>query len=248
MTRVGIVGLGLIGGSLGLALRALGRSVEVVGVARTIAGAGAAQSRGAVDHASVEFRDLAGSDIVIIATPINQVAGVLEQLPSILHPAAVITDVASVKRAVVERAQGLPQARRFIGGHPMAGKTRAGLDQAEAGLFRDAPWIFTPFEDQDLNPFEPWFALVRAIGARPRFMPAQVHDRQMAYLSHLAFTLSSAYARASEPVADAELAGPGFKGMVRLADGDAALYEDIAMANRVPLLNAIDRFTAVLAD
>lgn len=244
--RVGIIGLGLIGGSLGLALRALNRSLEVVGVARTPEGAAAAQRRGAVADASAEVATLRGSDIIVVATPIDQVPAVLDRIGHLIPSGTLITDVASVKRPVIEWARRLPEPGRFLGGHPVAGRTQTGLDASDPTIFRDEPWIFTPAEGQDLRPFFPWIELVEAIGARPTFLPAELHDRQMAHVSHLAFTLSAAYAETVERFADAGLGGPGYRGMVRLAAGDPWMYESISRENRQPLVEAIDRFAAIL--
>jgi prephenate dehydrogenase len=244
--RVGIVGLGLIGGSLGLALRRLGGPVEVRGVAHHADAVLAAQQRGAVDRASTDVRDLEDCDIVVVATPINQIRSVLERLAGIVRRGTMVTDVASVKVPVLEWARCLPEPYRFLGGHPVAGKERSGLSESDATLFRGETWIFTPGDGQELSPFDEWFRLVRAIGARPRILSAENHDRQMAFLSHLAFTISTAYAQTVRPVADPELGGPGYRGMVRLAEGDARLYEDITETNRGPLVEAIDRFTEVL--
>ena len=246
--RVGIVGLGLIGGSLGLALRRLGESVEVRGVAHHPDGVVAAQQRGAVDRAFSDLSDLADCDVVVIATPINQIQPVLERLAGVVRRGVVLTDVASVKRPVLEWARCLPEPSRFLGGHPVAGKERSGLSESDATLFRGETWIFTPGDGQELTPFDDWFRLVRAIGARPRILSAEAHDRQMAFLSHLAFTISTAYAETVRPVADPELGGPGYRGMVRLSEGDARLYEDITATNRGPLVEAIDRFADVLRD
>ena len=246
--RVGIVGLGLIGGSLGLALRRLGGSIEVRGVAHHADGVVAAQQRGAVDQASTDLRDLADCEIVVVATPINQIRPVLERLAGNIRRGTIVTDVASVKRPVLEWARCLPDPSRFLGGHPVAGKERSGLSESDATLFRGETWIFTPDDGQELTPFDEWFRLVRAIGARPHILSAEVHDRQMAFLSHLAFTISIAYAQTVRPFADPELGGPGYRGMVRLAEGDATLYEDITAANRGPLVEAIDRFSDVLRD
>jgi prephenate dehydrogenase len=246
--RVGIVGLGLIGGSLGLALRRLGGSIELRGVAHHEDGVLTARQRGAVDHASTDLRDLSDCDIVVVATPINQIRPVLEQLAAVVRRGAIVTDVASVKRPVLEWARALPDPDRFLGGHPVAGKERSGLGESDATLFRGETWIFTPGDGQELTPFDEWFRLVRAIGARPVILSAEAHDRQMAFLSHLAFTISIAYAQTVRPVADSGLGGPGFRGMVRLSEGDPVLYEDITTTNRVPLVEAIDRFTDVLRD
>src|SRR5947209_19484789 len=173
---------------------------------------------------------------------------VLEQSPADIPRQAIVTDVARVKRPVLAWARSLPDPSRFLGGHPVAGKERSGLSESDATLFRGETWIFTPADGQELTPFDDWFRLVRAIGARPRILSAEAHDRQMAFLSHLAFTISTAYAETVRPVADSELGGPGYRGMVRLAEGDASLYEDITATNRGPLVEAIDRFADVLRD
>jgi prephenate dehydrogenase len=246
--RVGIVGLGLIGGSLGLGLRRLGGSIEVRGVAHHEDGVLAAQQRGAVDRASTDLGDLGDCEIVVVATPINQMRPVLEGLAAVIRRGTIVTDVASVKRPVLEWARQLPDPSRFLGGHPVAGKERGGLSESDATLFRGETWIFTPDDGQELTPFDEWFRLVRALGARPQILSAEAHDRQMAFLSHLAFTISIAYARTVRPFADPNLGGPGFRSMVRLAEGDATLYEDITTTNRGPLVEAIDRFAEVLHD
>jgi prephenate dehydrogenase len=246
MMRVGIVGLGLIGGSLGLALRKLRRAIDVIGVTRRAEGAAAAIERGAVDRASTNLADLAGCDIVVVATPIDQIAGVMQRLSPILAATALITDVASVKQPIVEAVRRLPTSARFLGGHPVAGKAQGGLEESQATLFEGEPWIFTPAAGQDVRPFDTWFEMVRALGAVVRFMPANEHDRQMAFLSHLAFTLSSAYQETIERYSDPSLGGPGYRGMVRLAAGDPAMYEAIARENREALVDALDLFDVVL--
>jgi prephenate dehydrogenase len=244
--RVGVVGLGLIGGSLALALRRLRHSIDVTGVAKRTESAADAIRRGAVDRASTDLTDVSDCDIVVIATPIDQIAGVIERLAPIVAPGTLITDVASVKRPVLGWARRLPDPSRFLGGHPVAGKAHSGLGESDATIFDHEPWIFTPAEGQDVRPFDTWFEMVRAMGAKVSFMPADVHDRQMAYLSHLAFTVSSAFAESVQGHADTALGGPGFRGIVRLAGGDAAMYEAIARENRDALVDAIDQFDAVL--
>jgi arogenate dehydrogenase (NADP+) len=244
--RVGIVGLGLIGGSLALGLRRLGRAIEVTGVTRRAESAAEAIERGAVDRASTELADLSDCEIVVIATPIEEIGGVMERLGPIVAAGTLITDVASVKRPVLAWAKHLPNPSRFLGGHPVAGKTRSGLGEIDAGLFDHEPWIFTPAEGQDVRPFDTWFEMVRAIGSTVSFMRADLHDRQMAYLSHLAFVVSSAFAETVQKSADAALGGPGYRSMVRLAGGDPAMYEAIARENRDALIDAIDRFDAIL--
>jgi len=244
--RVGIIGLGLIGGSLALALRRLGHSIDLTGVARRAESAAEAIHSGAVDRASTDLADISDCDIVVIATPIEEVAGVMERLAPIVTVGTLITDVASVKRPVIDWAQRLPNPSRFLGGHPVAGKTRSGLAESDAAIFSREPWIFTPAAGQDVRPFDTWFEMVRAIGATVSFMSADLHDQQMAFLSHLAFVISSAFAETVQQQADVALGGPGYRSMVRLAGGDSAMYEAIARENRDALVDAIDRFDTVL--
>ena len=255
--RIGIIGLGLIGGSIGMALRALKNSapplgegrvgaVEVVGVARTPEAAAEAQRRGAADQVSTDLNSVRGTDLVVIATPVDQVRPTMERIAPVVDSGTLITDVTSVKGSVLEWARRFPQPALFLGGHPVAGKAERGLAAADPGLFRDEPWIFTPRPDQNLAPFSGWFDLVRAIGGRPVFLSAEEHDRQMAFLSHLAFTLSAAFAEAVVENADASLGGPGYRSMTRLAAGDPAMYESIAHENRAALVAAIDQFRLIL--
>jgi len=260
--RIGIVGLGLIGGSLGLALRALkdfppppagegrvgafDRTIEVVGLTRTADAAAEALRRGAVDAASTEVSILNGADVVVVATPIDQIGAVLDLVAPLAVSGTPITDVASVKRPVRQWARRLPEPGLFLGGHPLAGKSMTGIQASDPSIFRDEPWIFTPLEAQSLRPFQGWIELVRAIGARPAFRSPEEHDRQMAYLSHLAFAISTVFAETVGAHADTSLAGPGYRSMSRLAGGDPSMYESIARENREPMLEAIDQFAATL--
>ena len=247
MRKVGIVGLGLIGGSLGMALRRSGGEVHVTGVSRSETDARLAQARGAADIAGTRVETLRECDLVVVATPISQFATVIEGLGRMLPGEVLITDVASVKEPVLELARGLPDPGRFLGGHPMAGKAESGLRNSDATLFEGTPWVLTPSAGQDISRFGWWLELITRIGARPVLMSAEEHDRQAALVSHLAFTLSAAYASTVREHGAEIMAGPGFRGMTRLAAGDPRLYGDIAAANRQPLLEAIDDFSRTLA-
>jgi prephenate dehydrogenase len=248
--RVAIVGVGMIGGSLGLALRARLPTIAVHGVTRDQRQAAEALRSGAVTSAGAGLEEAAGADVAVIATPLAAMPQVLRALDRAM-PQGLVTDVGSVKeRVVVWAADALARPDRFLGGHPMAGRTETGLGAAQASLFEGAPWIFTPRPDQDLERFEGWFACVRAVGAHPVFMEPQEHDRRIAMVSHAAFLLSAAYAGAVGSSEDSErtaaLAGPGFRDMIRLATGDPRLYAAIAEYNRGPLLSAVDSLEASL--
>lgn len=244
--RVGIVGLGLIGGSLGMALRRL-RTVEVVGLDRTVEAADAAECAGAVDRSSADAAILDGCDVVVLATPIDAIEEVIDRVAPLTAVGTVVSDVASVKRPVRRWARRFPEPGLLLGGHPVAGKAQTGIDAADAGLFRGEPWIFTPLEAQSLRPFDGWLKLVGAIGARTVFLSPEAHDRQMAFLSHLAFVASSAFAETVRSHADASLGGPGYRGMVRLAGGDASMYTSILRENQDATLEAIDAFAVTMA-
>jgi prephenate dehydrogenase len=246
MSEVGIIGLGLIGGSLGQALRGLDGRVRVTGIVRTDAQVAAAEARGAVDRAGTSLDLLRDCRLVVIATPITQCATVLAQLGRVIPDQTLITDVASVKQPVLEWARALPSPDRFLGGHPMAGKTESGLSHSDPALFVQTPWVFTPRPGQDLTPFQWWLDLVTAIGARPVVMAADEHDRRAAYVSHLAFTLSAAYVATVRDHGGDGMAGPGYRTMARLAAGDPRMYGEIATTNQGALLGAIDAFLEVL--
>ena len=250
--RVAIVGVGLMGGSLGMALRSQRPQIAVHGITRDALQAEAALSSGAVTSAGTSLDQAAGADVAVIATPLGSTSQVLRALDRAM-PQGLLTDLGSVKDRVVGWAvKGMADPDRFLGGHPMAGRTESGLGAARESLFQGAPWIFTPRPGQDLEPFEEWFACVRAIGARPVFMDPQEHDRRVALVSHVAFLLSSAYAGAvaasGEPERTAALAGPGFRDMIRLATGDPRLYAAIAEHNREALLSAVDRLEASISE
>lgn len=248
MRQIGIVGLGLIGGSAGMALRRLGAEVSVTGLCLTEDDARLAERLGAVDTASARIESLRGCELVLLATPMTEIEGLFEAIGQSLPEDTLITDVASVKLPVIEAARRrLAAAGRFLGGHPMAGRAESGIRHSDPGLFNGTPWVFTPQPEQDLAPFQWWMELVTRIGARPLLMDAAEHDRQAAYVSHLAFTLSSAYVALARRKAGEGIAGPGFRGMARLAHGDARMYAEIAAANQRNLLDAIDNFTQVLA-
>jgi prephenate dehydrogenase len=191
---------------------------------------------------------MASCDVAFVATPIGAITDVLPWLEPQLPRGCVITDVASVKRPVMETSRRLADPARFIGGHPVAGKSESGIAASDAQLFAGESWIFTPADGQELAPFAGLFELVRSIGARVVTMSPETHDRQMAYLSHLAFTVSAAFAQTVAQSADPQVGGPGYRSMTRLAVGDAAMYEDILRENRQPVLEALDRFGRTLAE
>src|SRR5438552_3116058 len=182
--KIGIVGLGLIGGSIALAARqiwpaSLVIAVDNKGVLET------AMRLHAVDVAADDPVVLAEADLIILAAPVRQNLMLLESLDEHVRQAAVVTDTGSTKRAIVERAKSLPGRFTFIGGHPLGGAAASGLEHARADLFTGRPWLFTPTGDAGGDALEKLVAFARAIGADPRILKAAAHDRLLAFLSHL---------------------------------------------------------------
>lgn len=251
MRRIAIIGLGLIGGSLGMAVRQFASEVTVLGIAPRTETLRRAAERGAIHEGDTDLRSAEGCDLAVVATPILAIEETLRGLATASRRGLLLTDVASSKVQVLEWARAtLPDPHRFLGGHPMAGKERAGLAGAEAGLFQGAVWALTPAPRQDLHPFAPWLALIERIGARPLVLDAVSHDHRAAAVSHLAFVLSAAYVDTVRKDPDwpelGRLASSGFRDMTRLASGSPELYAQVGATNARPLGEWIERLMAVL--
>lgn len=234
MSRVAVVGLGLIGGSLALAVSARGydHSPEVRERAR----------RRGIDTADSLEDALAGAEIVVTAVPTGQTPALLRDISSIV-PDAILTDTASLKKPMVAAAQTLRSSVRFVAGHPMAGARRHGIEAASPEIFRDRPWILTPTARSDARAIEAVSNLVRSAGARPIVLEAGRHDRAMTWISHLPHAVAASLARAAgrETGADlAELAGPGFLDATRIAARRLELALELALADPEALASAID--------
>jgi prephenate dehydrogenase len=248
MPRLAIIGLGLIGGSLGFAIkRAQPAGLEVVGFDRERGIGGRARKSGAID---IDARDPAsaveGAAISVIATPISQVRTAFEAIAPALGEGAVVTDTASTKGDVIRWAREcLPDGVSFVGGHPMAGKETSGLAAAEASLFEAKPWVITPSPDTPIRAIQTVESLVRLVGARPVVVDPLEHDTYVAAVSHLPLVVASAMfalLSGSQAWPDlAALAGPGFRDTTRLASTDPDLSHDIALTNRENIIHWLDR-------
>jgi prephenate dehydrogenase len=247
--RVAIVGLGLLGGSWGLALKRAGFAGRIVGYARRAETRQKALGEGAVDEGFAELAEAVhGADLVILATPVAVILDHLPRLEPHVSPRALITDVGSTKRRICERAAELyTRGPLFLGGHPMAGKERSGLENADACLFEDARYVLTPIKPEHLEDgrVQSFRALVAAIGARPLTLDPATHDLAVAYLSHLPQLLSSGLASLIEEKRTAdglslELAATGFRSMTRLAESPYSIWRDICLTNIENLQAALD--------
>jgi prephenate dehydrogenase len=249
--RLLIAGVGLIGASLGMALRARGAVGEVVGLGRSAENLRIARRRGAIDRSERDpARACRDVDLVVVATPVGSIAPLVATLARSLPAGAVITDAGSVKApvvAAVELALGAT-AGRYCGGHPIAGTEHAGAGAAAVDLLTGRRCILTPTATTAPATRRRVRALWRAAGMRIEELPAARHDHLYALVSHLPQALATALVNAvldDEPGARAlAYAGGGFRDTTRIAKSPALMWRDILLANRGPVLAALDRFSA----
>lgn len=245
---VGIVGLGLIGGSLAMDLKGAGARVHaLVHRERT---AQRARQRGLADRIGTDPSVLAGCALVILALPLDQLLNPDPRLVEALPREAVITDVGSVKRPVLQRWSSV---RRFVGSHPMAGTTRSGVEAGEMGLFVGRPWVATPCETTEPRALETVRQLADLLGARWVCCDAALHDRAVALISHLPVMVSAALIAAADegagegaqhglPELARLLASSGFADTTRVGGGNPRLGTLMAHHNRDAVLQAFSRY------
>jgi prephenate dehydrogenase len=250
MQRVAIIGTGLIGGSVGLGLKAAKISdLEIVGFDESSTALSAARKRGAIDVAVGSLDEaVAGARMTIIATPALAARGVLQDIAGKLEAGSIVTDTLSTKAEIMLWArETLPDQVSYVGGHPMAGKaTSAGVDESEATLFNGHAYAVVPSPEAGEGAVQSVVGLANALGAEPVFMQAEEHDQYVAAVSHLPMVLSYALfslVRESTAWQDMrQLAGTGFAGATRLASGDPHMTHDICATNGEALIHWIDRF------
>lgn len=246
---IAIVGFGLIGGSIGLAVRERWPSVRVAALDRPAVLAHAAGS-GAIDRATQDIGDLSGSDLLVLAAPVEQNRRLLVEAASRLGPDAVVTDVGGTKRDIVRVAASLPAPRpAFVGGHPVGGSERGGFSFARADLFRGRPWVFTPDDSSPAWAVDRLFTFVHGLGARPTTMNAAEHDRLMAFLSHLPQLTASALMETVGKTVGAgglRLAGRGLMDTTRLASSPVDIWRDVCASNADVIGVALDALIARL--
>lgn len=238
--RVAILGLGLMGGSLALALR--GRCANLLGYDRDPQIVRLAVQRQAVDRASAELNEiLPEADMIVLAAPVLANLGLLEQL-SECHPGpAVVMDLGSTKTQILQAMAHLPERFDPLGGHPMCGTEKASLLHAEADLYRGAVFALAPLPRTSDHARRLALEMLGAIGAQPLWLEAEAHDRWVAATSHLPYLAANALA-ISTPVEAAALAGAGFASTSRLAGSYAPMMLDVLQTNRENILLALRRF------
>jgi len=247
---VSIIGLGLIGGSLGLALKRSG-GWQVVGYARRPETARLALNRGAVDRMEATPQAAARADVVIVSTPVMATREVLSLIAGHLRLGCIVSDVASTKVQVMKWAQEfLPAQVSFIGGHPMAGKETPGLEAAEADLFKNCPYCLVQTSSASAEAVAIMKEIVLSIGARPVPIEAETHDFLVAGISHLPLIISTALVESTTQSSSwpqmAALAASGYRDVSRLASTHPIMSRDICLSNQGPILEWLDRFSAEL--
>lgn len=254
---VAILGVGLIGGSLGLAWRRSGLVQQVIGAGRNPETLAEALRVGAVDRVTTDFRAaVAGADLVVLCAPISTIIAWAPELGPHCKPGAVVTDVGSTKRAITEAwHEHLPPTCSFIGGHPMAGAEKGGIGAARADLCQGAPYLLFPGARTSDYAYAVMSRLAAATGARVVTMPdgEALHDSQVAYISHLPQVVAVALAGAAMEMEDRQegtiaLSGGGFRDTTRIAASPPDIWVDIFATNQERVLQAVRDFRASLGN
>jgi prephenate dehydrogenase len=241
---VAIVGVGLIGGSLGRALRRTGK-YRVMGLGRRASSLRAAKRLGAVDTFSTDFSDVAVADIVMICSPVDTIAPLFKRLLPHLKPGAIVTDAGSVKGSILRAIARIPKPASiyFVGGHPLAGSHKTGVKASNFRLFEGSTVVLIPGPQAAMKPLK---SLWNAVGAKIQFMSARDHDRAVALISHLphvlAHTMVHAFASRSDRKRLLPLLAGSFRDVTRVASADAEQWSQILRANAPAVEEAIGQF------
>jgi prephenate dehydrogenase len=255
--QITIVGTGLIGGSFGLALRRRKFAGRIVGCDRESA-LKRAKMCGVIDNGFVEPADaVRGSQLVVLATPVLAIVDLIGRLGPALPASTLLTDVGSTKAAVAQQALkvfGKNAGKRFLAGHPMAGKESSGVEFADAELFKNAVWFLTPLPGQNLHEglFAEFVGWIDQIGARVAMLPAEDHDRLCAWISHVPQMISTALAAAlvdefGEEAPLLPAGGRALREMTRISSSPYSMWRDIAISNKKNIEDALFKVEQRLA-
>jgi len=238
--RIAIIGLGLMGGSLALALR--GKCRTCLGLDPDPETIDLARERQVVDRASPEPEEiLPEANVIVLAAPINAILTWVERLPALKPDSAVVLDLGSTKVPVCQALEALPPRFDALGGHPMTGKETSGLTHAEADLYQEAVFALTPLKNTTSQARAVALEMVQAIGAAPLWLNPDTHDAYVAATSHMPYLISAALALGTPPEV-ASLIGPGFRSTARLAGSGPRMMTEILLSNREAVLGALTRF------
>lgn len=245
-STIGIFGLGLMGGSLAMSLK--GHCARIVGFDSHLPALEAALSKNIIDRAESDLvKFLNGLDLLILATPVPVILNLLQQLPSLTSRPCIILDIGSTKREIIEAMCDLPVNFDPLGGHPICGKEKLGLENADAALYKNAPFVVIPLARTTEKARSAAAQIMDVIGAHCIEMTAQEHDRILASTSHLPFLLSSAFVL-SMPQNISSFIGPGFKSTSRLAGTPSSMMLGVLQSNRENVLNALHALQSQLVE
>jgi prephenate dehydrogenase len=243
MARMAVVGTGLIGGSIALGARARDPGIEVVGFDSDPRALREAMARGAIGTAAASASEAtSGCDLVVLSVPVDRIPEACRELGGAVGPDAIVTDVGSAKAEVVRVGEDT-FGDRFVGGHPMAGSERHGIEAADESLFEDAWWILTPTATTSSRAYSAVTDLVARLGAKPVAVDPRVHDALVARLSHVPQLVASALVEVTVAAGDREallgLAAGGFRDVTRIAASNPDLWVAILRSNRTAVLEAL---------
>ena len=251
--KITIIGVGLLGGSIGLAVRQRRLAAEVAGFVRRAASLKDCEKAGAVDYATTDLlAAVSNADLVILCTPLSQMRARVEKMLPALKRGAIVTDVGSAKTGVVREIYGLIRkaGAHFIGSHTMAGAEKTGVQAAKADLFVNAVCVVTPAKNSNPAALRTVEQFWKSLGGRILRLTPQLHDQFVSRSSHLPHIVAAALANwvldPAWPKAQAQLCASGFRDTSRIASGSPEMWRDIALANRNNLVKSLDDFIAGL--
>ena len=247
--KITIIGVGLIGGSLAISLKEAGACATVVGVGRGIENLKTAKRLGIIDSYTTDVKEgVKDSDFVVVGVPVLSIAKVIKTAAPYFKKGAIVTDVGSVKEAVVRDVEPLmPESVFFVGGHPIAGTEHSGAEAAFSGLFKDRRCIMTPTSNTDNNALEKVKAMWELAGSEVVIMDAKAHDVILASVSHLphviAYSLVNTVADMEQKAGDVlKYSAGGFKDFTRIASSSPEMWRDICLMNKDAVLRLLDEF------
>lgn len=248
-SKITIIGVGLIGGSFALGCRSRGLAAHVVGAGRHESSLSKAKALGAIDSHTTDFSSAAmGADLVMLATPISAMAALAEQIKGVLKAGAIVTDVGSAKKKVVEQMEEILGGRAFfVGGHPVAGKETQGVEEADPGIFLGARCILTVSEKTDAGALEKVSELWRKLGCEVVYMSPGEHDSILAAVSHLpqlaaSCLIDAVYELGGKDQRLFRYAGRGLADSTRIAASNPEMWTDICLLNKGPIAEALSKY------
>jgi prephenate dehydrogenase len=251
--KISVIGVGLLGGSIGLAAKKRGLAREVAGFVRRAASLKDCEKAGAVDYATTDLpAAVSNADLIILCTPLAQMLPLAKQFLPALKRSAIVTDVGSVKAGVVRELESIiaRSGAHFVGSHPMAGAEKTGVAAARENLFENAVCVLTPTKKSNADAVRKLKIFWKSLGARILKMDAAQHDLLVSRSSHLphivAATLANLVLDPANPKMLPQLCATGFRDTTRIASGSPVMWRDIALANRKNVSRSVDVFAAEL--